>query len=222
MRPASAPNPFLSSAEPPPATPRAKPAQGRAADTATSAANLTTAASALSSLSAKGRVSITTQGIKGAQQLHGLFELVGDAEGGRLELLTPLGGTVAIMVWTPASALLRRASGELQTFDSAEDMVFAGIGVRLAPTTLVQWLRGEPIEGVALEGLSPDGFRQLGWQISVARETDPAKTVALSGFPKRLTFVQQAASQAEVRLVLDEVVLPAPKPMPMPTPKPQR
>jgi outer membrane biogenesis lipoprotein LolB len=179
---------------------------------------VTTAASALSSLSAKGRVSITTQGIKGAQQMHGLFELVGDAEGGRLELLTPLGGTVAIMVWTPASALLRRASGELQTFDSAEDMVFAGIGVRLAPTTLVQWLRGEPIEGVALEGLSPDGFRQLGWQVSVARETDPAKTVALSGFPKRLTFMQQAASQAEVRLVLDEVVLPTPKPMP----KPQR
>ena len=142
--------------------------------------------------------------------MHGLFELVTDASGGRLELLTPLGGTLAIMVWTPTSAVLRRASGELQTFESAAEMVQMALGVQLAPNTLVQWLRGEPLDGQPIQGISPDGFTQLGWRVSSVREADTSKAAALNGYPKRIDLSRIDGTTAELRLVLDEVSLSNP------------
>jgi outer membrane biogenesis lipoprotein LolB len=152
---------------------------------------------------AKGRVSATSAvpGEAQPRQFHGGFELQADAKGGQLQLLAPLGSTVAILAWTPSSALLRQAAGSIAAFDSAEQMMEQAIGVPVQPQALSAWLRGEPAQAYATERKSRNQFTQLGWTVNVVRDEGAAHARRLE-----ISRPQSAnLAAAELRVVIDEL-----------------
>ncbi|MDE2047072.1 MAG: outer membrane lipoprotein LolB [Betaproteobacteria bacterium] len=150
-----------------------------------------------SMLQAKGRISAVSTAPDGqVQQVHGSFELHIDGDSGQLMLLTPLGSTVAVLAWSHDSALLKRASGAIEPFASARDMIERTLGTPLSPNMLRAWLYGSPIEGVAVDSIGPGHFSQLGWDVSYERGDD--------GRVKRLLISRTLPQPAQLRLALDE------------------
>jgi outer membrane lipoprotein LolB len=92
-----------------------------------------------------------------SQSFAASFELRGNAQAGELTLATPIGSTLAVLEWAPGSATLRR-DGEIQQFDSVEDLVTRATGAAIPLAALFDWLRG--IETPA-SGWRPD-LSQLG------------------------------------------------------------
>lgn len=148
----------------------------------------------------RGRLSVLTETVKGLQQMHGQYALEVDAAGGgQLQLFNPLGATVAVLAWTEHMAMLRRANGDMETFADARELLWRTLGASIEPRALLQWLRGEPLEGVELQGLSADGFVQLGWRALVSREGGTAPWV------RRLVLSRLEGPPTELRIVVDEV-----------------
>jgi outer membrane biogenesis lipoprotein LolB len=155
----------------------------------------------------RGRLSVLTETVKGLQQMHGQYALEVDAAGGgQLQLFNPLGATVAVLAWTEHMAMLRRANGDMETFADARELLWRTLGASIEPRALLQWLRGEPLEGVELQGLSADGFVQLGWRALVSREGGTAPWV------RRLVLSKLEGPPTELRIVVDEVGDGAPQP----------
>lgn len=76
------------------------------------------------------------------------FELQGSARAGELALYTPLGGTLAVLAWTPGSARLR-ANGQTRDFESVDALVAYATGAAIPIAALFDWLRGidTPVAG---------------------------------------------------------------------------
>ena len=92
-----------------------------------------------------GRLAITIQSPSGqapSQSLSGAFELSGDPRMGDLTLFTPLGGTVALMSWSPNSASLR-SGNQTQDFVSLDALIRHTLGTELPLTALFGWLAGD-------------------------------------------------------------------------------
>ncbi|RYX94214.1 MAG: outer membrane lipoprotein LolB [Comamonadaceae bacterium] len=83
------------------------------------------------------------------QYSSGAFELKGNAAAGELGLFTPLGGTVAVMAWSPGHATLRTANGETRNFESLDALVTQATGTAVPVTALFDWLAGTdtPVPG---------------------------------------------------------------------------
>jgi outer membrane lipoprotein LolB len=82
---------------------------------------------------------------KPVQAFSATFELQGRPSKGELVLISPLGTTLAHMLWTADSATLISGSKE-EHFDSLEALVRATIGTDLPVTNLFEWLRGQAEE----------------------------------------------------------------------------
>jgi len=76
------------------------------------------------------------------------FELKGSARAGELALFTPIGGTLAVLDWTPDSAVLR-SDGKTRNFESVEALVKHATGAAIPVAALFDWLRGinTPVAG---------------------------------------------------------------------------
>ncbi|NDY92261.1 outer membrane lipoprotein LolB [Ideonella livida] len=102
-----------------------------------------------------------------AQSLSASFELQGQADAGRLRLLSPLGQVLADARWDPHGALLVTRDG-LHRHASLADLSLAALGEDVPLQALPDWLSGRPWPGspheTAPEG-SDEGFEQLGWRI---------------------------------------------------------
>jgi len=106
-----------------------------------------------------------------ARSVNAAFELQGNAQSGRLSLLTPLGNVVARALWEPGQVVLNTPQGESRFADMASlsrDM----LGESLPVAALFDWLRGRPWPGAPFVRAQPPaepGFEQLGWVVSLAR-----------------------------------------------------
>jgi outer membrane lipoprotein LolB len=69
------------------------------------------------------------------------FELKGNARAGELALYSPLGGTLAMLVWDKDSATLRTGNDTRQ-FPSVDSLVAHVTGEALPVAALFDWLRG--------------------------------------------------------------------------------
>jgi outer membrane lipoprotein LolB len=69
------------------------------------------------------------------------FELKGTAQAGELALFSPIGGTLAVLAWSPGSATLR-ANGQNREFESLDALVTHVIGAAIPVAALFDWLRG--------------------------------------------------------------------------------
>jgi outer membrane lipoprotein LolB len=94
-----------------------------------------------------GRLALSVEG-QANQSFSAGFELKGAPETGELSLFNPLGGTVAVLSWSPGTATLR-ANGQTRQFPSLESLAQEATGAPLPVAALFDWLAGKatPIAG---------------------------------------------------------------------------
>ena len=94
-----------------------------------------------------GRLALAVEG-QASQSFSAGFELKGAPENGELTLYNPLGGTLAVLAWSPGTATLR-AGGTTRQFTSLEALAQEATGAPLPVAALFDWLAGKatPIEG---------------------------------------------------------------------------
>lgn len=109
------------------------------------------------------------------QYSSGAFELKGNAAAGELSLFTPIGGTVAVMAWSPGSATLRTGNNETRSFDSLDALVTQATGTAVPVTALFDWLAGT---NTPVPGWQPDLSQLSGGRLS-AKRTTPLPPVQL-------------------------------------------
>lgn len=92
----------------------------------------------------------------------------------RIDLVNPLGSTLARVTVDASGALLEHADGSTETADDADALLAKAMGTALPVADLRDWLRGRPGPG-AVQALErdtegrPQSFQQEGWQIRMSR-----------------------------------------------------
>ena len=104
------------------------------------------------------------------QNVSAGFELRGNGNSGELRLHSPLGTRLAAARWSPGSAVLADSQGE-QRYANLDDLSRRALGEALPLAALPDWLAGRPWPQ-APHRLSPSGFEQLGWQVSLTRRAE--------------------------------------------------
>jgi outer membrane lipoprotein LolB len=106
-----------------------------------------------------------------ARSVVAAFELTGNAERGRLDLITPIGVTLARASWQPGAVSVETPQGKSQ-HASLADMSRQVLGEALPVAAMFDWLRGRPWPGAGSVAAPPDepvGFHQLGWAVDLSR-----------------------------------------------------
>lgn len=109
-----------------------------------------------------------------AQSLHAAFDLRGNARSGELSLYSPLGSTLARMVWAPGQAELTW-NGQQRQFDSIGSLTREATGTELPITSLFEWLAGRDSQA---DGWSAD-LRMLAHGKLTAERSQPAPAVEM-------------------------------------------
>ena len=73
-----------------------------------------------------------------AQSFSAGFELKGNAQTGELSLYSPLGSTIAQLVWAPGDARLR-SGGKERSFDSLDALTLQATGTELPVASIFRW-----------------------------------------------------------------------------------
>ena len=127
-------------------------------------------------LSYQGRLSIRIASDP-PQSLYAGFSLNGDAKTGDLTLNSPLGNTIALLNWTPQSAILK-ANNETKSYPSTSDLIENVTGTAIPLSALFDWLAGKntAAEGweIDLSQMKNDESRRL-----VAKRTSPLPSAEL-------------------------------------------
>lgn len=126
----------------------------------------------------QGRLSLNVAS-EPPQALHAQFALQGHAEAGRLELISPLGNTVAVLQWQPGQAELLQA-GESRLYPSLDTLAQEATGAALPLAALFDWLAGRATPAA-------------GWQADL-HALDQGRLRARRLYP---------TPEADLRLVLD-------------------
>lgn len=108
------------------------------------------------------------------QSFSAAFDLRGAPAAGELQLTTPLGNTLATVVWTPQSAELRRGNQVTQR-GSLDELTTELSGTAVPVAALFGWLRGVPGD---VPGWQADLSRQAEGRIT-ARRSAPLPTAEL-------------------------------------------
>jgi outer membrane lipoprotein LolB len=145
-----------------------------------------------------GRVAVASGSGAMQRSLYASFRLSLQDDGGRFELLSPLGQTVARADWSAAGASLSDGRSQ-RDYDSFEAMTTAALGLALPRAALQDWVRGVPAAGLPAQQLADGGFEQLGWQVRVQRE---------DGHVHLLRATRSAGTPAQLSLVFDQGAAP--------------
>ena len=108
------------------------------------------------------------------QSMAAGFDLRGSAGAGELSLYTPLGSTLARLLWSPGTAELQW-NGQPRNFDSMDALTTEATGTALPIAGLFLWLNGDPAQ---MPGWSAH-LRGLNEGKLLARRTTPTPTVEL-------------------------------------------
>jgi outer membrane lipoprotein LolB len=114
-----------------------------------------------------GRLALQVQGTP-PQSFSAGFDLYGSPETGELALTSPLGHTLATVVWSPGSAELRQGD-QVTRRTSLDELTTELGGTALPVTALFAWLRGQPQDA---SGWQADLTHQPEGRVS-ARRTQP-------------------------------------------------
>ncbi len=108
------------------------------------------------------------------QSFFAAFDLRGTAQTGELSLFSPLGSTLAKMVWAPGKAEMSW-NGQSRRFESIDALTREATGTELPIASLFRWLSGLPDDA---GGWSAD-LSQLPDGKLVARRNSPAPAVEM-------------------------------------------
>ena len=126
-----------------------------------------------------GRISLQVQS-EPVQAFFAGFELKGQAESGKLTLISPLGSILAVMRWSPGETVLEQG-GSIKRFASKDELLAQTTGAAVPVSALFDWLAGV---NTSAPGWTADLSQHAGGRIS-AKRSDPAP-------------------QADLRIVLDK------------------
>ena len=115
-----------------------------------------------------GRLALSVDG-QANQSFSAGFELKGTAETGELTLFNPLGGTVAVLSWTPGTATLR-SNGNVRQFPSVEALAQEATGAALPLPALFDWLAGK---ATPIDGWEPDVSQVAEGRLRARRTAPP-------------------------------------------------
>ena len=147
----------------------------RPGESATESAAENTAETAAARSQWQGRLALTVHS-EPPQAWSASFTLSGDAQTGRLQLLSPLGNTLALMHWQPGQAVLEQG-GQTQRYPSLAEMTAHTTGAPVPVAALFDWLRGQPHPGAAGDWhVDLSGIRQGRLQ---AQRLQPLPTASL-------------------------------------------
>lgn len=121
----------------------------------------------------QGRLSLRIQSDPATSMSAG-FRLRGEATQGSLDLYSPLGTTLAALRWSPKDVQLQQ-SGQVQRFDSMNELTEQATGAALPLSHLFDWLNGLPS---AAPGWQVD-LSQLAQGLLIAQRLSPTPTVQL-------------------------------------------
>lgn len=112
-----------------------------------------------------GRLALTVDSTP-PQSFSAAFDLRGAPSAGELQLTSPLGNTLATVIWTPENAELRQG-GRVTRRGSLDELTTELSGAAVPVPALFGWLRGE-------QGEVP------GWQADLSRQADGRVTARRS------------------------------------------
>ena len=115
-----------------------------------------------------GRLALTVEG-QARKSFSSGFELKGSPEAGELSLFSPLGGTLAVLAWSPGHAMLR-ANGKTREFPSLEALAQEATGAPLPVAALFDWLAGQP---TPVAGWQPDVSQVAEGRLRAQRSSPP-------------------------------------------------
>jgi len=102
------------------------------------------------------------------------FDLRGSPSSGELQLISPLGNTLALVVWDGSGAELRQG-GQTTRRGSLDELTAELSGTAVPVAALFGWLNGQPGQ---VPGWQADLTRQREGRVT-ARRTDPLPTAEL-------------------------------------------
>lgn len=151
-----------------------------------------------------GRLSVSYRADGKPQSMQGRFVWVQRDQQIDIELLTPLGQTMARIAIAPGRARIEQSGGDAREASSIEQLTEQTLGWALPAEGLRYWLQGFVRDSLGqLTTITPEQSGRLrsdGWQLRYAAwQADRSTTV-----PKRIDFTREAASgELSVRLVID-------------------
>lgn len=120
-----------------------------------------------------GRLALTVDS-QPPQSFSAGFDLRGSPSAGELQLVSPLGNTLALVVWNPGGAELRQG-GQITRRGSLDELTTELSGTAVPVAALFGWLKGQTGE---VPGWQADLTRQAEGRLT-ARRTQPLPTAEL-------------------------------------------
>ena len=157
-----------------------------------------------SDLRLSGRLSVSYRADGTPRSMQGKFLWTQRDQQIDIELLTPLGQTMARIAIAPGRARIEQAGGEVREASSIEQLTEQTLGWPLPADGLRYWLQGFTRDSMGqLTTITPDqsgSLRSEGWKLRYAAwQADQSTTV-----PKRIDFSRETkSSELSIRLVID-------------------
>jgi len=157
-----------------------------------------------SDLRLSGRLSVSYRADGTPRSMQGKFLWTQRDQQIDIELLTPLGQTMARIAIVPGRARIEQAGGEIREASSIEQLTEQTLGWPLPADGLRYWLQGFTRDSMGqLTTITPDqsgSLRSEGWKLRYAAwQADRSTTV-----PKRIDFSRETkSSELSIRLVID-------------------
>lgn len=127
-----------------------------------------------------GRLAVRVEG-DADRSFSAVFDLLGDARHGQLQLSSTLGTSLAQARWQRDHILLQTSDSRYE-FDSLDTLAERALGEPVPLEALIDWLQARPWPAAASTPLDPQqparGFTQLGWEVDLSRYAEAALLVA--------------------------------------------
>ncbi|SPR98832.1 lipoprotein insertase outer membrane protein LolB [Cupriavidus taiwanensis] len=128
----------------------------------------------------------------------------------RLDLVSPLGQTLAVVTATPSGATLDLPNQPPRNAPEVDTLMEEALGFALPVAGMRDWLHGRPTQGTPSRTTRDEQGRlatlaQNGWTVRyVAWQETPASGTAATQVPRRIDLARDAGSNPlSVRLVID-------------------
>ncbi|MFM7658460.1 MAG: lipoprotein insertase outer membrane protein LolB [Burkholderiaceae bacterium] len=157
-----------------------------------------------SDLRLSGRLSVSYRAEGKPQSMQGKFLWMQRDQQIDIELLTPLGQTMARIAIAPGRARIEQSGGEVREASSIEQLTEQTLGWPLPADGLRYWLQGFVRNSMGqLTTITPEqsgSVRSEGWKLRYAAWQADRSTAV----PKRIDFSREtASSELSIRLVID-------------------